>query len=516
MKLDYKRTVLVGFAFFLILAFWQAYDSIIPLILTNKFGMSQFWSGAIMALDNILALFLLPFFGAVSDKHTGKGGRRTPFIRFGTIAAVILLVVLTFADAAQLKNISAIAKVDDPEALGIVYDAQKDTALISPEQESYVLSEKFTREEFVQITSTIEVDGKKVSNEDYINYVGPARQAQAWAITTKSPQTLVVFVGVLLLLLVAMASFRSPAVALMPDVTMKPLRSKANAVINLLGYLGGAIIMVLGKIFATGAPENEFMSYQGFFFGVAALMLVALVVFLTTVRENKWVAEMQEESRQFGLSTEENTPTGEKRRLSAGEKKSLFFILASVILWYFGYNAVTTKYSVYATKILQKDFNMTLLLATVSAVISFVPVGIISSKIGRKNAILAGVVMLTVAFSVGIFARANTPAIVMNGMFVVAGIAWATINVNSFPMVVEMCSDGDVGKYTGYYYTASMAAQTITPMVSGFFMEKVGMTVLFPYAAIFVGLAFVTMLFVKHGDTKPEAKKSLEALNIEA
>ncbi|MBP5666098.1 MAG: MFS transporter, partial [Clostridia bacterium] len=95
MKLNYKRTILVGFAFFLICVFWQAYDNTVPLILTNKFGMSQTWSGVIMALDNVLALFLLPLFGSLSDKVKTKSGRRTPFIMIGTILAAVLFVGLS-------------------------------------------------------------------------------------------------------------------------------------------------------------------------------------------------------------------------------------------------------------------------------------------------------------------------------------------------------------------------------------------------------------------------------------
>jgi len=288
----------------------------------------------------------------------------------------------------------------------------------------------------------------------------------------------------------------------MPDVTIKPLRSRANAIINLMGYVGGIFVMVLGMVFATGATKNSMMSYTGYFCAVAGLMLVALIVFLCTVREPKWVADMQQESVRLGLSEEEEIETGAKRKLTGGEKRSLLLVLASVVLWYFGYNAISSKYSVYANNILGKDFNLTLTIGTAAAIISFVPVGILSAKIGRKKAILAGVALLAAAFTAAIFVGPGSSDILIYAIFVLAGIAWATINVNSFPMVVQMCSDGDVGKYTGYYYTASMAAQTLTPMLSGFMMDKLGMGVLFPYAAIFVAGSFVTMLFVKHGDAK--------------
>ncbi len=512
MKLNYKRIILVGFAFFLIQAFWQAYDNTIPMILTNKFGMSQAWSGAIMALDNVLALFMLPLFGAISDKHHSKWGRRTPFIVVGTLIAAVMLIALSFVDNAQLHHISDVAAIDDPAALETIYDREADETLLTPGGQKFVLSRQFTKEEFTQIRSQITVDGAAVTNPDYTNYVMPARQACAWDATAKSPVTLVFFIALLLVILVSMAVFRSPAVALMPDVTLKPLRSKANAVINLMGSAGGILVLVLGMVFATSAVRNSLMSYIGYFAVIAAIMLAALVVFMLTVRENEWAAEMQQQSVELGLEDKEEAATGE-RKLSVDEVRSLIFLLLSIVLWFFGYNAVTSKYSVYASNILHKDYNLTLIIAQAAAIISYLPVGFIASRVGRKKTILAGVVMLTAAFTTAAFMSAESPTMLMNAMFALAGIAWATINVNSFPMVVEMCSGGNVGKYTGFYYTASMAAQVATPMLSGLLMDRMGMHVLFPYAAVFTALAFVTMLFVRHGDSRPEAKWGLEALD---
>ena len=512
MKLNYKRIILVGFAFFLIQAFWQAYDNTIPMILTNKFGMSQAWSGAIMALDNVLALFMLPLFGAISDKHHSKWGRRTPFIVVGTLIAAVMLIALSFVDNAQLHHISDVAAIDDPAALETIYDREADETLLTPGGQKFVLSRQFTKEEFTQIRSQITVDGAAVTNPDYTNYVMPARQACAWDATAKSPVTLVFFIALLLVILVSMAVFRSPAVALMPDVTLKPLRSKANAVINLMGSAGGILVLVLGMVFATSAVSNSLMNYIGYVAVIAAIMLAALVVFMLTVRENEWAAEMQQQSVELGLEDKEEAATGE-RKLSVDEVKSLIFLLLSIVLWFFGYNAVTSKYSVYASNILHKDYNLTLIIAQAAAIISYLPVGFIASRVGRKKTILAGVIMLTAAFTTASFMSAESPTMLMNAMFALAGIAWATINVNSFPMVVEMCSGGNVGKYTGFYYTASMAAQVATPMLSGLLMDRMGMHVLFPYAAVFTALAFVTMLFVRHGDSKPEAKWGLEALD---
>ena len=506
MKLNYKRTILVGFAFFLICAFWQAYDNTVPLILTNKFGMSQTWSGVIMAMDNVLALFLLPLFGHISDKCTHPRGRRTPFIVVGTLIAAVALIALSFADNAQLKRLDKVSAIDDPAALTVIYNEQKDATLLSPSGESFILGHKFTEAEFTAIRSqTVTPEGKTVTDPAYTNYVVPARQACARDAAAANPGTLVLFIIVLGLLLVSMGTYRSPAVALMPDVTPKPLRSKANAVINLMGSAGGIIVLALGMVFATASVSNSMMSYTGYFGVIAALMLAAL-------REPEWAREMQAQSVAAGVeNAEEAAHPNEGRKLSADEVKSLLLILLSIVLWFFGYNAVTSKYSVYASNILHKDYNLTLIIAQAAAIAAYLPVGFIAGKIGRKKTILAGVVMLTVAFGVAGFLTADSPAALMNAMFALAGIAWATINVNSFPMVVELASGGDVGKYTGFYYTASMAAQVATPMVSGLLMDKFGMHVLFPYAAVFTALAFVTMLFVKHGDSREMPKQTAAA-----
>ncbi len=516
MKLNYKRTILVGFAFFLISAFWQAYDATIPVILTNKFGMSQTWSGVIMALDNVLAVFMLPFFGSLSDKCSTKFGKRTPFITIGTICAAVAILCLSFVDNMQLKNLSDVAAIDDPAAMSVIYDTQADRQLLTPEGETVVLSQEFTKDEFIAISCKItDATGKTITNPDYTNYVAPARQAYAAQQTRANVMPLVLFVCLLLVVLISMATFRSPAVALMPDVTVKPLRSKANAIINLMGTAGGILVLVLGMVFSTSAVQNALMSYTTYYAVIAGIMLLSLGIFLATVREPKWAAEMAADSVKFGIEEEVKDESGEKRSLSPSEKRSLLLILASIALWYFGYNAVTSKYAVYAGNILDKDYNTTMLLAQAAAIVSYLPAGNVASKIGRKKTILAGVVMLATAFGCAAFMRASSPTWAMNVLFALAGVAWATINVNSFPMVVEMCSGGDIGKYTGFYYTASMSAQIATPMLSGFLMDKMGMTVLFPYAAIFVALAFVTMSMVKHGDAKIIAKSGLEALDLD-
>ena len=421
MKLNYKRTFLVGLAFLSISAFWQLYDNLVPLILTETFGMGETLRGVIMAADNVLALFLLPFFGGLSDKTNTRLGRRTPYIITGTAIAVIFMLILPISE--QNTNLTLFLA-----GLGVV--------------------------------------------------------------------------------LLAMGSYRSPAVALMPDLTPKPLRSKANAVINLMGALGGVYTLVMIK---TLIPKEDRPSYIPVFASVAILMVIAVVLLVLTVRERKLSAEvaaMDAESEPD--ATEQKQGKQSRRKLPPDVMRSLVFLLASVFAWFMAYNAVTTAFSSYAIEVWGLkggDFADCLMVATVAAVISYIPVGFIAGKIGRKKTILTGIVLMGAAYISGFFFTTYHP--LANIVFAMVGIGWAFINVNSYPMVVEMSSHGDVGHYTGLYYTFSMSAQILTPILSGFFLEYVSYTTLFPYAALFMVIAFYTMLMVKHGDVKPMRKKDL-------
>ena len=428
MKLNYKRTVLIGLSFMAILCFWQFYDQVVPYLLENVFGLKTFAANAIMSIDNVLAIFMLPLFGAISDRTNTKLGKRTPYILYGTIASVILLVVLG------------------------------------------------------------------VFNE----------MRSFWG-----------FMFTLMAILVVMAIYRTPAVAFMPDVTPKPLRSKANAVINLVGYFGGIfatvvmMFMLKSEKRADGSSVySEDQSFLPVFLVIAGFMLVAVLVQTFSIRENK-LPHVEDER-------EEVTVGG---KMPKDVKVSLVLILSSVFLWFMAYNAVTTAFSRYCVEIWGADLGTSssyLLVATIAAIAAFVPLGFISSKIGRKKAVLLGITLMTVCYVIAIFIKAQTP--LMYAIFGLVGIGWASINVNSFPMVVEMSSGSDVGKYTGFYYTFSMAAQITTPLLSGFLIDNLGWgySVLFPYAVIFSALSFMTMLFVRHGDSKPQAKASvLENFDVE-
>lgn len=422
MKLNYKRTFLVSLAFFAICAFWQLYDHIVPLMLKYTFHIRDDIAGGVMAVDNILALFMLPLFGVLSDRTRTRWGRRMPYIVVGSIGGALCLLLLPMAD--------------------------------------------------------------RISN-------------------------LVLFVVGLGLALLFMASYRSPAVALMPDVTLKPLRSKGNAIINLMGAFGGMLILLLLGVLLP--KEETGVSYRPDYLPVflccSGIMLAATLILVLFVREPRFVQETRDDEQKYGIvAKEEPEETTAKAAMPKAVTKSMVFLLVSVALWFMGYNAVTTAFSKYCVVRFEMDAGSSasvLLIASAAALVSYIPVGFLATRFGRRKCILVGIVMLAVAFGSAAFFTEFTPFIYV--LFVLAGIAWATINVNSYPMVVEMAHDADVGKFTGYYYTASMAAQTLTPILSGAMLQsdKLGYEWLFPYGTVFVGLAFVTMLFVRHGDSKP-------------
>ena len=201
-------------------------------------------------------------------------------------------------------------------------------------------------------------------------------------------------------------------------------------------------------------------------------------------------------------------------------KKSLIFLLMSVALWYIGYNGISTWFTVYATTVWNMapgSASLCLTIAMAGTIVSYIPVGNIASKIGRKLTILIGAAVLSLSFFAAfiftLFSSSFHPT--LYALFVLIGVAWAAINVNSLPMVVEMCSASEIGKFTGFYYTFSMAAQTVTPIVAGYLLSNISYKALFPYSAIFVALSFITMLFVMHGDTKPAKKGALESFDFE-
>ena len=512
-KLNYKKVLSVGIVFMFITAFWYGYNSIVPKILTDKFGLSQVTSGAIMALDNVLAVFLLPIFGSLSDKSRSKHGRRTPFIFWGTIISALLLVGVSIADYAQLQQLGEISPTTQEAYVQSLDELWEANPSFEYQKEQKPLHEHVSEQEFKQISMyQTDENGKQSSmvTEEYTKIVVPARQAYAKQLSNRQPINLIIFVAVLLLLLVAMGIFRSPAVALMPDVTIKPLRSQGNAMINLMGSLGVLFVLVLGMILGTGRPDRVLMDYRLFFGIIAIYMVAALVAFLVLVKEKKWAAEMEADTRQLqaeGVAFQSEEEQSGERKLERGELISLILILASVVLWYMGYNAMESKLSVYMSDALGGiDYNIPYAIGGIMGIVSYFPIGKLSAVWGRKKTVLAGVAIMAAAFGVMCFVTTQTPVWVTYAVYAAVGASWAAINVNSYPMVVELAKGSNVGKYTGFYYTASMSAQIVTPILCGVFLE-IDMRTLFPYATVCVLLAFFTMLFVKHGDAPILKKK---------
>lgn len=439
MKLNYKRTFLSGLAFLAIMAFWQMYDNVLPLMLRSTFHLNETLIGVIMASDNILALFLLPLFGKLSDGTHTRIGKRMPFILFGTGVAIILTNILPILDNSY-------------------YASASNFKLIS-------------------------------------------------------------FIVTLGLLLLAMAVFRSPAVALMPDVTPKPLRSQGNAIVNLMGALGGIIYLVFSALMYPESKTKavEHVNYQPLFIFIASLMFLVIGIMFLTVRETKWAEEnsaIEKAHPEWDL-----TEKGEekKARLPAPVLRSMVFLLISVALWFFAYNALTTWFTTYVDTLMGKQlgFASTCFLVTnAGAILFFIPAGILASKIGRKKSILIGTLAFGSCFVAAYFITTSAKDAAILPMYIdffVVGVSWALINVNSLPMAVEMCNGADTGKFTGYYYAASMSAQVVTPVLAGFLLRNIGYKILFPYAALFAFLSFTTMLFVRHGDNRASAVKNLQA-----
>ncbi len=436
MKLNKQRTILIGFAFMSICAFWQFYDNEIPKILKYTFNLGETWTGVVMALDNVLALILLPLFGAISDRTDTRLGKRMPYILVGTALSAVLLTIL---------------------------------------------------------------------------------------ITIARPSgNLALFVGVLLLLLISMGIYRSPAVSLMPDLTPAPFRSTANAIINLMGTLGGIYILVMIKVLLKEAADPSQTNYIPLMLSLVLFMVVAVAVVFFAINERKIKEEIKREGglQSLGETFENDVDNASNaqnsndnmasKTMPAEVKRSLSFLLISVFLWFTAYNAVTTAFSRFVGEVWDLHDNAyatCLLVATIAATLSYVPIAFVSSKIGRKKTILIGISLMAASYVITGLYPHFSPSI--NIFFALVGIGWASINVNSYPMVVEMSKAGDIGKYTGTYYTFSMAAQVFTPIFSGFLLENISYRTLFPYAFIFSALAFVTMLMVKHGDVKPPKKEKL-------
>ena len=450
LKLNYKRTFVIGFAFFGILMLWQVYNTYCPLILTelfkNVFGITdekqvQYIVGVLMACDNIVALFMLPIFGKLSDTTHTRFGKRMPYIVIGTIASAIVfpLIVVMF-----LLN----------SLVGVI----------------------------IMLTLT----------------------------------------------LLFMQMYRNPAVSLMPDVTPKPLRSKANGIINIVGYIGAILGGAMAMIFPFVKDTIDQPKLIIPFIITAVCMLVTCAFLFFKVKENKIEVEIADDLKRGEEETELIEAVEEDKPLSSANKRSLIILIAALFLWFAAFNAVETFWSTYGAYHLNiSNYSLFTIVLTIASLISFFPASIVSDKIGRKWTIIIGLALLVVALVGLIFVPRADATFIKDGItynkahillfpcFIVAGIGWAFVNCCSYPMVVELSNKKNIGKYTGIYYAASMAAQSLTPVVAGlavFFADA--WNVLFIYSSALMGLSLLVFFFVNNVKTKKsEKKKGLEVFD---
>ncbi len=465
-KLNYKRTMLIGFAFFGILLLWQVYDSWCPTLLTqlfkNTFGIDdekkvQYLVGVMMAIDNLAALILLPIFGKLSDKTRTPIGKRMPYILVGTAVCAIAFPFIP-----------------------VFYH--------------------------------------------YNNVAG--------------------VIAMMLITVVFAMMYRNPAVTLMPDVTPKPLRSKANGIINIMGYIGGAFATVLGIFFVLsdylgtalnkdGTPKAHTWAFNNiwalelpFLIG-SLLMVISAIVLFFTVRENELEAKLKEEMERGEEEAEVVDKVTEDAPLSKANRNMLVLILAAEFFWFMADNGIGTfmvNYTVYLLKTSTASAMVDTIVGGVGSVLGFALGGMIASKIGRKWTLFGGlglsllsyVVWIILTFTVG--AEVGKFPLWLYVIWFVKGFGMSLVHVNSFPMVVELCPNSKIGRYTGYYYASSMAAQTITPIALGslLLIENMTWEYLPVYGAICLLISGIVFFFVKNvKSTKTTFKKGLEALDTD-
>ena len=466
LKLNYKRTMLIGFAFFGILLLWQVYDSWCPTFLSelfkNTFNVTnerevQYLVGIMMAIDNLAALILLPIFGRLSDKTRTPIGKRMPYILAGTAVCAIAFPFIP-----------------------VLFHYQNTAGVIA----------------------------------------------------------------MMAIVVIFAMMYRNPAVALMPDITPKPLRSKANGIINIMGYIGGAFATVVGIFFVLsdylgsalnkdGTPKAHTWAYNNIwaieapFLIASVLMVVSAIVLFFTVRENELAEKLKEEMAEGEKEAEVVDKVTEDAPLSKANRTMLLLILGAEFFWFMADNGIATfmgNYAIYFLKTSSSSNMINTIVGGVGSVVGFALGGIIASKIGRKWTLFGGLGLSLAAYIVWIILTFGVGGLEGSGQFpfwiyiiwFVKGFGMSLVHVNSYPMVVELCPNSRIGRYTGYYYASSMAAQTITPIALGslLLIPSMSWEYLPVYGAICLVCAAVVFFFVKNvKSTKTSFKKGLEALD---
>ena len=461
LKLNYKRTAIIGFAFFGILLLWQVYDSWCPTFLTELFKTAfphiqnaeevQYLVGIIMALDNLAALIMLPIFGALSDKTKSPIGKRMPYILVGTfVCAVAFPFIPVFF---HHNNIAGV-------------------------------------------------------------------------------------ISMMLIVVVFMMMYRNPAVSLMPDLTPKPLRSKANGIINIMGYIGGAFATVVGIFFVLsdyldidgtgGWASHNIWVIEIPFLMASVLMIASCLVLFFTIKENKIAKEVEADMKLGEEMSELKEKVVDDKPLTKANKVMLILILVAVFLWFMADNGIGTfmgNYTIYYLGAKSSSNMINTIVGGVGSVIGFAVGGIIAGKLGRKWTIIGGLSLTLIAyliwaifnFTLDHFAQGSGEfPLFLYFIWFFKGFGMSLVHVNSYPMVVELCNSKKIGRYTGYYYAASMAAQTITPIALGALMLIPNFTfsILPIYALICLAGALAVFFFIKNVKTlKTSFKKGLESMD---
>ena len=415
-KLDNRAVALASLPFMGMISFWQVYDGIVPKMLTNSFGLSNSLTGAIMAIDNVFGLFLLPLFGILSDRCTSRLGRRTPFILGGSAVAVLSVPLIAIA-----------------------------------------------------------------------NNMG----------------SLPVLICAIILTLLAICAYRTMTVAVVADITPRPLRTKADSIEKIVGYAGTGLMLVAISMMV---PNVERPDYLPLFVLQAVFILVAAVAYAAFVHEPALVARMREKSLAMGIDEEqidvEDSPEagGKERVADAGMRRSIACLLAATFFYYMSYNAMTTNISRYADLFFGMaggSYAVINIVTIVGALASYVPLANLSLRIGRKKVALGTAVIMAACPALIWLAPGFTPALYL--VFLLMGVALGGVDLCVYTMILECCSSRSVGRYSGYYYTVSMAAQVVTPILSGLVMD-VAPTMLFAYIAAMGVLMLASVAAAKHGD----------------
>ncbi|MFY9176513.1 MAG: MFS transporter [Caldicoprobacterales bacterium] len=400
MKLDYKKTFILGLGFFSASIIWPIYNNYVPIML-ETYVKSGTIIGAIMTIDNIFAVVFQPLFGALSDRTNTRFGRRMPFLLIGVPLAAIFCSLIPFSNS------------------------------------------------------------------------------------------LVSLMSFIIIMNFAMSIYRAPTVALMPDVTPSPLRSKANGVINFMGGLAAVIAYGIGGLLYkinTGYP----------FYMASIIMVAALMLLYTNIKEPEAV-EIEEKEKQ--------------PKKDVAKNRSLICMLFAIFFWFTGFNAVETFFSLYGQHILGIEPGTSSIVLTsfsLAFLVFAIPAGFVASKLGRCKTILLGIIGALAVFVPLIFIR---NALLISVILISGGIFWALININSYPMIVEMAPKGLTGAYTGYYYFFSSTAAIVSPILFGWIKDVVGSyKPLFVYASMGFILAFICMQFVKHGDVKELDEEKIKAI----